>query len=208
MLLPVFAVISLAFWFLIPGKSSPFIISDQKQVTDTSGLFGLSNKVNLLEEKVDSLESSNSALLSKISKLESGKTAIQVQTVTVAKPRKSPVLIPINPGGDINTTDWSNLTSGSITIDTADYPGYKNAYLIINLSVNVGQGKASARLVNPANSLAILGSEVSTASYTPVSLTSGSFNFPSGINTYTIQLKTLVKGYPAQAADSFLQITY
>lgn len=206
MLLPVFAVISLAFWFLLPGKSSSFIISDQKQVTDTSGLFGLSNKVNLLEEKVDVLESSNSALLSKISQLESAKSG--KTTTIISSSKKSPVLIPINPGGNINTKDWTNLTSGSISIDPADFPGYKNAYLIINLSVYVGQGKAFARLINPSNGLAVLDSEVSTNSYSPVSLTSKAFKLPSGSSSYTIQLKTLVEGYPAQAADSFLQITY
>lgn len=206
MLLPIFALIGLIFWFLLPTKTSPVIISDQK-ITDTSQIVGLSDKLNNLENKVVSLESSNSALLSKLSDLESKKTSHKTSTVT-NNSKKSSVLIPINPGGEVNSKEWTNLTSGSITLDTADYPGYKNAYLIINLSVYVGQGQAFAQLVNPKTSLAILPSEVSTSSDKPISLTSGPFKLFNGSNTYTVQLKTLTEGYPAQAANSFLQITY
>ena len=207
MLLPVFVIIALAFWFLLPGKNAPVIISDQKQTTDISQLTGLNAKLDTLKNKVDSLESSNSALLSKISELQTTKNSKRVATV-VNNSKKSPVLIPINPGGNVNSTSWTNLTSGSIIVDPADYPGYKNAYLIINLSVYVGQGIAFAQLVNPVSTLAIIPSQVSTNSYSPVSLTSGPFQLPTGSNTYTVQLKTLTEGYPAQAADSFLQVTY
>ena len=207
MLLPIFALIGLALWFLIPGKTSTIMVGEQ-QITDTTQIVGLSNKLNSLEEKVGTLESSNSALLSKISELETAKKTNTGKITTVVNTSKTPVLIPINPGGNVNSKDWTNLTSGSITMDPADYPGYKNAYLIINLSVYVGQGKAFAQLVNPNSTLAILPSEVSTNSDTPVSLTSGPFQLPKGKNTYTIQLKTLTEGYPAQAEGSFLQITY
>ncbi len=204
MLIPIFAIVALAFWFLLPSKPQPLIISDQKQTqTETIELTGLSEKLNTLESKVDLLESSNSALISKINNLQSrSKTTLQPAG------KKSPVLLPINAGGEVNSTSWTNLTSGSITIDPADYPGYKNAFLIINLSVNVGQGTAYARLVNTANTLAIIPSTVSTGSYLPVTLTSGPFKLPAGSNNYTIQLYTQVPNYPAQAGDSFLQITY
>ena len=203
MLTPIFAIIALAFWLLLPSKQ-PLIISDQKQTqTDTADITGLSDKLNTLESKVDLLESSNSALISKINSLQSGS-----KTTPQPAGKKSPVLIPINAGGEVNSTTWTNLTSGSITIDPADYPGYKNAYLIINLSVNVGQGTAFARLVNTANTLAIIPSTVSTSSYLPVTLTSSPFELPKGSNNYTIELYTQVPNYPAQAADSFLQITY
>lgn len=206
MLLPIFAIIGLAFWFLMPGKT-PVIISDQKPLTDTSQITGISEKINSLEEKVDSLESSNSALLNKISILENTKGQ-KSTTTTVVSSNKTPVLLPINPGGSIDSTDWKSLTSGSITIDPKDYPGYKNAYLIVNLSVYVGQGKAFARVTNTSNGLSILDSEVSTDSYSPVRLTSKAFKLPAGLGSYTVELRTLVAGYPAQAADSFLQITY
>ena len=184
------------------------MISNQSTVTDISGIAGLSDKLNSLQQQVDSLESSNSALLSKVSELETTKNSKPTKTLTVTNSQKTPVLIPINPGGNINTTDWSNLTSGSITIDPKDYQGYKSAFLIINLSVYVGQGKAFARLINPTSGLSILDSEVSTVSYLPTRLMSKPFKLPSGSNTFTVELKTLVAGYPAQAADSFLQITY
>ena len=202
MLLPVFAIIALAFWFLTPGKSQQVLISDQKQ-TEAPQITDINQKLNNLETKVQTLESSNSALVSQINTLQSVKT-----TPSQSSGKKSPVLLPINPGGDIDSTSWTNLTSGSITVDPADYPGYKNAYLIINLSVYVGQGTAYAQLVNAQNTLAIIPSRVSTGSYSPVSLTSGPFQLPAGSNNYTVQLYTQVPGYPAQAGNSYLQITY
>ena len=206
MLLPIFAIVALAFWFILPSKIQPILISEQKQVqSDTSQLTDINQKLNNLESKVTSLESSNSALLSKINILQSAKV---VPSQNQGSGKKSPVLIPINPGGNVDSTSWTNLTSGSITINPADYPGYKNAYLIINLSVNVGQGTAYAQLVNPQNTLAIIPSRVSTGSFSSVTLTSGPFQLPAGLSPYTVQLYTQVPGYPAQAGDSFLQITY
>lgn len=208
MLTPIFAIVALAFWFILPGKPL-VVVSDQKPVkseqSSESGLTGLTDKLNSLEDKVTQLESSNSALISKVNSLQkpSARTNDTAQTG-----KKSSVLIPINPGGTIDSTQWTNLTSGTITVDPADYPGYKNAYLIMNLSVYVGQGTAYARLVNAQNGLAIIPSTVSTGSYLPVSVTSPAFQLPAGSNQYTIQLYTQVPGYPAQAADSFLQITY
>lgn len=205
MLLPIFALIALAFWFIFPGKTQPVIISNQKQVhSDNSNVSGLNQKLSDLEQKVNSLESSNSALTSKLNNLQSQDYSKPTQSTS----KKSPVLLPINPGGNVDSTSWTNLTTGSITVDPADYPGYKNAYLIINLSVNVGQGVAYAQLVNSQNTLAIIPSRVSTDSYLPVSLTSGPFQLPAGSNSYTVQLYTQVPGYPAQAGNSFLQITY
>lgn len=200
-LIPILTLTAAAFWFMVPSKPQPIIVGNE---SSTGGdLSSLLNKVNLLEEKVDNLESSNSGLVAKINTLESIKEVGYSQAG-----KKSPVLLPINPGGSVNSTTWTNLTSGSITVDPANYPGYKNAYLIINLSVNVGQGTAYARLVNTANTLAIIPSTVSTSSYFPVTLTSPGFQLPKGSNNYTVQLYTQVPGYPAQAADSFLQITY
>src|SRR5688500_9298997 len=123
MLTPIFAIVALAFWLILPSKPQPLIISGQQQIqNDSQDLTGLSDKLNSLEHKVNSLESSNSALISKINNLQSvGKTTSQPAA------KKSPVLIPINAGGNINSTEWTNLTSGSITINPADYPGYKNA---------------------------------------------------------------------------------
>lgn len=203
MLIPIFLLVGLAFWFLMPNKSQPVIINDQIQ-TSNSSLTNLNKKINSLEEKVDSLESSNSALLSKINSLQTAPKTNNAQPAG----KKTPVLLPINPGGNINSTTWTNLTSGTITVDPKDYPGYKNAYLIIDLSVYVGQGTAYAQIVNAQNGLAIIPSMVSTGSYSPVSLTSAPFRLPEGQNQYTIQLYTQVPNYPAQAGSSFLQITY
>lgn len=204
MLIPIFAIVALAFWFLLPTK--PVIISNQYTTQpDTSAITGLTEKVNSLENKVNSLESSNSALISELNSLQSSKPQTTNSQTTG---KKSPVLLPINPGGNISSTTWSNLTTGSITVDPANYPGYKNAYLIITLSVYQGQGTAYAQLVNTQNTLAIIPSQVSTNSYQPVTLTSSPFQLPSGSNNYTIQMYNQTPDYPAQAGSSFLQITY
>lgn len=203
MLTPIFAIVALAFWFMLP-TGTPVIISDQQPIIQSSQLADLSEKIDALQSKVDTLESSGSALVTKLNSLQ----AATSPTTSQSSAKKSPVLIPINAGGTVNSTTWTNLTSGNITIDPADYPGYKNAYLIINLSVNVGQGAAFAQIVNPQNTLAIIPSRVTTNSYLLVTLTSGPFRLPEGSNVYTIQLYNQVPNYPAQAGDSFLQITY
>lgn len=205
MLTPVFAIVALAFWFMLPTKT-PLIISDQPPVAQNTQLSDLSEKINNLETKVDTLESSSAALIQRISKLQSQNPGVKNAPPQTGK--KSPVLFPINPGGNVDSTSWTNLTTGSITVNPADYQGYKNAYLIMNLSVYVGQGTAYAQLVNSQNGLAIIPSRVSTNSYQPVSLTSGPFQLPTGSNSYTVQMYTQVPGYPAQAGNSYLQITY
>lgn len=202
MLIPLFLIAGIGFWLIFPQRSAPVIVNEDTQTSQTS-LTDLNQKINDLESKVDSLESSNSALLQKLNNLPSPNLKS-----TNLQSSKTPVLLPINPGGSINSTTWENLTSGTVTVDPADYPGYKNAYLIMNLSVYVGQGTAYAQLVNTQNGLAIIPSMVQTGSYQPVNLTSGPFQLPAGSNTYTIQMYTQVPGYPAQAGDSFLQITY
>ena len=203
--IPMIIIIGIGFWFLLPDNKQPVIINDQTEVSQT-GLSDINQKIEDLESKVDTLESSNSALIQKISTLQSQNSNTQYQAPQTGK--KSPVLLPINPGGNIDSTTWTNLTTGSITVDPADYPGYKNAYLIMNLSVYVGQGTAYAQLVNSQNGLAIIPSRVQTGSDQPVSVTSGPFQLPTGSNSYTIQMYTQVPGYPAQAGNSFLQITY
>lgn len=206
-LTPVFILTAIGFWLIMPGKNLPILISDNRsESAKTQNIDELTDKVNLLEDKINELEGSSAAINSKISSLQSQE---QEEKPTLSTSGKSPVLIPINPGGSFDAKDWKNLTSGSIKISPDDYPGYKQAYLIINLSVYVGQGKAFARLINPDNGLAILDSEVSTNSYSPVTLTSKPFKLPEGSNNFTVQIKTLVEGgYPAQAGNSFLQITY
>lgn len=209
LLSPIFILVAVAFWIIFPAKNPQSLTSDQNsKVPDMipKRINDLQSKVDLLENKLDTLEGSNSRLLSKITSLQSTENKKQTPAYFLSK---TPVLIPINPGGTLDTKDWKNLTSGSIKINPADYPGYKQAYLIINLSVYVGQGKAFARLVNPDAGLAILESEVSTNAYAPITLTSKPFRLPTGPNTYTVQVKTLVEGgYPVQAGNSFLQITY
>lgn len=166
-------------------------------------------KISLLENKIKALEQSNTQLSTRVSTLENNNSATPLtNTTTSSSTSKSPVFIPINSGGSIDSTSYTNLTSGNVTINPADYPGYTNMYLITNLSVSVGQGKAFARLVNTSSTLAILQSEVSTTSFSTVSLTSSPFQLPSGSNTYTVQLKTLVQGYPAQAGYSFIKVVF
>lgn len=204
MLIPLFIIVGIGFWLIFPQKPTPVIINEDTQ-TSNSSLTDLNQKIDNLESKVDSLESSNSALVQQLSNL---KTSNLSNTTNQISSKKNPVLLPINPGGSINSTTWENLTTGTVTVSPSDYPGYKNAYLIMNLSVYVGQGIAYAQLVNSQNGLAIIPSRVQTGSDQPVNVTSGPFQLPQGSNTYTVQMYTQVPDYPAQAGDSFLQITY
>lgn len=202
-------LLAICFWLIFPGLSPNFISNQKTSASPSPTIADVTSQLDILQNKINVLESSNSALISRVAELESdgAPSTVVVQSSSVS-PNKTPALIPINPGGTVDSTTWTPLTSGSITIDPANYPGYKNAYLIINLSVYQGQGTAYAQLVNTANTLAITPSTVSTSSFSPVSLTSQGFQLPAGSNTYTVQLYTQVGGYPAQAADSFLQITY
>lgn len=179
-------------------------------VAQVSNLDDAAKKINDLENRVKTLENTNADILAKLGKLEqSNPGAVTTLTNTTSSSTATPPqYIPLNFTGSVSTSTWTNLTTGTINIDPASYPGYKNMYLIAGIQVYQGQGTAYARLVNTANGAAVLSSQVSTTSQSYTSVTSSAFQLPSGSNPYTLQLMTQTPGYPASVQSAYIMVQY
>lgn len=168
----------------------------------------LLKKINDAEAKIKALEGNYAILKSQIGSLAQSPTPA-ASTQQTAPAKKSPVFIPVNiSGGSVNSSDWTSLTSGTATINPADYPGYTTMNLIITLNVFQGNGRAFARIADSSNGNAITASETSTTSENATQMVSPAFTLPSSQTTYAIQLKTLTVGYPAIAGSSFIKVNF
>lgn len=189
---------------IAPGASAdPMLI---KRVNDLSNSL---NKITDLENRVKNLENIQTDINARVTKLEkSPLPSPSPSTATATSTSKTPVFIPINSGGSVNLSDWTNVSSGSISINPSDFPGYTSMNLIITLNVYQGNGKAFARISNASNGNGIIASETSTTNENATQITSGAFTLPSGSNSYTIQLKTLTVGYSSIAGFSFIKVNF
>lgn len=185
--------------------------SEQDLLKRVNELSKAQTKIKELENKIKSLENNQSDFNQRLAVLENKQSPAPVSstaTTTSTSPAKAPVFIPVNPGGSINSSDWANLSSGTVTINPTDYPGYTSMNLIISLNVYQGNGRAYARLVDTSSGNAVVSSETSTTSENATQVASNSFTLPSGQATYTIQLKTLTVGYPSIAGWSFIKVNF
>lgn len=121
--------------------------------------------------------------------------------------KNAPLYIPLGWNASSGAFDWTSVSSQDITIDPADYPGYKNMQLEISLRVFQGNGKAYARLYNNDDNVALLTSEVSTTSQNYNWVISSGFTLSSGKKTYSLQLKSLT-GYDAGVQSARIRVNY
>lgn len=199
--IPVFTPLS----SLSPDASAdPVLI---KRVNDLSNSL---NQITDLENRVKNLENETTDINTRVTKLEKSPapSASTTTSTTTSSATKTPVFIPINSGGSVNSSDWTSVNSGSISINPSDYPGYTSMNLIITLNVYQGNGKAFARVANSSSGNAIIASETSTTNENATQITSGAFTLASGLNPYTIQLKTLTVNYPSIAGFSFIKVNF
>lgn len=170
-------------------------ISSSSASLETDTITQLQNTVTSLQSQIDTLKQSGTALTSQTSTSQTTTTATQ-----------APLFIPLGWIGSSKTTDWAAVTGQEISIDPADYPGYKNIYFEVSLRI-FQNGKAYARLQNKDDGTAILSSEVSTTSTDYTWLTSSSFQLPGAKKTYRLQLKSLT-GYSADVQNARIKIVF
>lgn len=157
------------------------------------------------EARVSTLETKLSVLQKRIEQLE-GKTGTTTTTQTTTS--KSPsYAFALGSSGGVTTQDWSSLSSLSVSLDPADFPGYKSFQLEVELQQFQGNGTAYGRLYNNTDKLAIFGSEVSTSSFNYTWVSSQSFSLPSSKKSYILQLKTTT-GYTASANNFRIKVNY
>lgn len=164
--------------------------------------------------KASSKDPSTTSLQSKIANLERIVADLQLQIndlkdpkTTTATTTKAPLYIPLGTGGASSALDWTAVDALQITLDPADYPGYKSMQLEVSLRVFQGNGKASARLYNNDDKLALLPSEVSATTENYSWVDSQGFTLTSGKKLYKIQLKTNT-GYEAGVQSARIKVNY
>lgn len=198
--------------------------------TDAFAPISSNDRLKILEDAVVSLAKkinggsgaadSNAALSSRISVLEDKVTALQKQSsqtqtgadltptpTSSSIVKQSPIYIPLGWVASSSSTDWTTVSSQSVIINTADYPGMTSAQFEARIVNYQGNGTAFARLINTTTGNAVLASEVSANGTDYTWVTSASFSFTSGKNTYAVQLKTNT-GYNAQIADAHIRINF
>lgn len=112
-------------------------------------------------------------------------TATTETTETVAQFQEQTVYMGY---GNSNSASWTDITTASIVLDTANYAYAKNVTFEATLSI-VG-GEVSARIKNKTTGGVITASEVTHNSSTAATKMSSTFTLPSGSNEYIVQLRS------------------
>ena len=144
----------------------------------------LSN-LSAVEARVKSLEAAVTALQTQLN--QQNQTTTQTTTTAV---KRTPVYIPLGSGGQWNDQNWLSLSSYEVSVDPAEYEGYLNMQLEVNMRLVQAAGIAYARIYNQSGGSDIANSEVSTESDKSVLLTSATFKLPAGRKTYRLQVKS------------------
>lgn len=203
---------------LIEPREVPLTAEDD--TTSTEDVFEkLAESKAQSEELNKSLSPTNKTLEDRIKLLEASLTVTErrldivekstgVSTGTsVSSSTLPPSYIPLGSGGSSSTTDWTSVDTLDVSIDPADYSGYKSMQLEVSLRTYQGNGRAYARLYNKDDGLAIETSEVSTTSENYNWQNSTAFKLNSGKKTYKIQLKSLT-GYEASVQSARIRVNF
>lgn len=165
-----------------------------------------STNIATLESKITSLEDKVIALQRQVSQLSSGISPTPAETAA-ATTKKPPIYIPLGWVASSSVLDWTTVSTQSIIIDTADYPGYTSAQFEGRIVNYQGNGTCFARIINTTDGNAVLGSQISTSGIDYAWVISSNFSLVTGKKTYAVQLKTNT-GYAAQISDAHLKINF
>lgn len=129
-------------------------------------------------------------------------------TATTTSGTKSPLYIPLGWSGSSQATDWTSISSQTITIDPSDYGGYTSMQFEANLLTYQGSGRAYARIFNKDDGLSIAPSELSSTSQDYTWVSSSTFKLTAtSKKTYVLQLKSL-NGYAAQIENARIKVNF
>lgn len=163
-------------------------------------------------DRISSLETTVASLQIQLNQLKQTGATTGIATTGVATSGnvsgKQVTYIPLNWVGSATTTDWSSVTTQSIVIDPADFPGYTSMQFEANLQVYQGNGTAYARILDNTDGLAAISSQVSTTAQNYTWVSSSSFQLPSTAKkTYVLQLKTS-SSYAASVDGARIKVSF
>ncbi len=130
-------------------------------------------------------------------------TPIPTATPTTIKYGKE-FFVPLRSGSG-NSADWESISALGATIDPANYGDIKQATFEVTVRVPTGNQTIWVRLMNAANYMTVVGTEMSMNGGTPTLLISQPITLASGANFYQVQLKTQLQ-YPAYIDQARIRI--
>ena len=220
-LIPVLILGGLGYWRFVVSK--PNLITSESQQEETlievpktlpqatveDRIKTLEDLVTKLVAQVNNLKSptqsqSNSSadysLDSAVTELKARVSALEKATpAPAAASTQASVYIPLGSGGGPwGDKDWYSTAEYEVSLDPANYPGYKGMVLEATFRLAEAAGTGSVRLYNVTDSSALLG-QIDTLSNTFSLKSSSSFTVPSGTKTYKLQVKS------SQGANLYIQ---
>lgn len=220
-LIPILIVAGLGYWRFKVSKPKLTVPQSQEEaieVPKTLPSASLEDRVKTVEDlvtklvtQVNNLKSptpqSNSSVDSKLNSLDASVTELKARVSALEKATPAPaaassqasVYVPLGSGGGPwGDKDWYTTAEYEISLDPANYPGYKGMVLEVTFRLGEAAGTGSVRLYNVTDSSAVSG-QLDTTSSTFSLKTSSSFTLPSGTKTYKLQIKS------TQGASLYIQ---
>lgn len=201
----------------VKEKVEQVLPGELKDAGNTTGLKEVPKDVPLTrEEFLETLESSISAVNKRIDQLASTKqtqpvtnqTQTTTQATTTTPSGAKVAYIPVgNTGSGTSSTDFSSLSGHEVTIDTSNYPGYKQMVLEASFRIFQGNGTGEVRLFNKTDGTAAVNSDLSTTSQDYTTKTSSGFTLSPGSKTYTVQVKSST-GYSVDLQWSRIRVNF
>lgn len=201
------ALVDLAYvnyWILQNSKQK---VAEDRQVSNN---LPTSGQNNLLPSPISTPIASINSQTTSIAPTPTPTTIIKEQTTvqnqTVIQTAQKEIFIPIGDGLSSNNS-YTNLPGVQVTIDSSKYTGIASVVFEANIYVTGGNGKMYTQLYNSTAGRPVWFSELSTSSSTGTLVTSSPITLDKGQNTYAVQAKTDLTGYPANVLSSRIHIT-
>lgn len=189
------------------ASESALIARINELTKQVATLQGFDTKVDNLEKQIDDLNSRLAKYENPTSYSVTSPSPVASTTTstTTSSAIKGPHYIyALGYGGSSNSTDWTEISTMSITFDPSHYPGYKSLQLETYMHVRDGNGKAFARLY--ASGTPATASEVSSTNYQDEWVSGGTFTWNSK-STFTLQIKSLT-GYDTYISNARIKVNF
>lgn len=187
--------------------SLPAGLDSASPLPENTNITTLITKVNSLENKIKVQDNTITDLTTRLRRLEAASSAAPTAVQAPATTQAPVYIYALGTGGSVTSQDWQEVSTLSITIDPASYPGYKNMSLEALIRVKDGNGTAYARLYSSSDGQSIGESQVQTSSYLDTWVASSQTFKVSSKKAYTFQLKSLT-GYDAYISNARVKVNY
>ncbi|MBI2020002.1 hypothetical protein HYS94_01110 [Candidatus Daviesbacteria bacterium] len=147
-----------------------------------------------LDKRLKDAEGAITELKARISSLEKSSKS----TTTTTTSSGVTTYIPLGSGGSWGNKDWYSLVEYEVSLDPANFPGYKNMELEVTFRLSEAAGTGYIRLFNITDNQATSG-EVTTTSTSYSLKTTSTFTIPAGTKVYRLQIKS------SEGKDLFIQ---